>query len=770
MRRSILAAGACALAVAAPAGLLWAQGQTPQPKPEAAALREPGAVLGFTAAHAAAERATEARFDALIDPKEMAGWLERMASKPNQVGSPHDRENAEWQLAMFRSWGWDARIETFEVLYPTPLSESLELLGPTPYKAKLHEPAIASDPATSEPGQLPPYVAYQGDGDVTGELVYANYGMPDDYKALARQGVDVKGRIVIARYGGGWRGLKPKLAQEHGAIGCLIYSDPADDGYATADVYPRGGQRPPDGVQRGSVQDMTTYPGDPLTPGVGATKDAKRLTRETARTILKIPTLPISYGDAQPLLAALGGDVVPPNQRGALPITYRPGPGPARVHLAVKSEWSLKTIYDVIAVMKGSTEPDRWVIRGNHHDGWVFGASDPLSGQVALMAEAKAIGGLAKQGWRPKRTLVYASWDAEEPGLIGSTEWAETHAEELQAKAVAYVNSDENERGFLSVGGSGALQRFVGEAAADVADPQTKVSVRERQQAKIRAEAAGGNARMKRLAQAIGPGGDTPLEALGSGSDYSSFLQHLGIATLDVGFGGEGEDGGVYHSAYDSYVHYARFGDPGEAYGAALAKVVGRMTMRLADADAAPMRFTATAAHVAGWVDELGALAKDLREKNGETNRLIDSGAWTLAADPLTHARPPAREPVPPTFDFAPLEKAAARLKASAAAYDRAAAGADALPAARLAALNARLARQEQAFLDPGGLPGGRSWYRNLAYAPGAFTGYGAKTLPGVREAIEDGRYDDATRYITLTAHAIDRYAAALDQAAALLK
>ena len=419
--------------------------------------------------------------------------------------------------------------------------------------------------------------------------------------------------------------------------------------------------------------------------------------------------------------------------------------------------------------MKGSVEPDQWIVRGNHHDGWVFGASDPLSGQVALMAEAKALGALAKQGWKPKRTLVYASWDAEEPGLIGSTEWAEAHADELQAKAVAYINSDNIDRGFLFVGGSGALQRFAGEVAGEVTDPQTKVSLKARQQAYVRTQAAAGSDRMKRIAKTIDAGGDTPLEALGSGSDYSSFLQHLGIATLDVGFGGQGAGGGDYHSAYDTYVHYAKFGDPGEAYGATLAKTVGRMTMRLADADAAPMRFSATAGHVAGWVDEVKTLARDLRDKNGESNKLLDSGAWKLAADPLTAEQPPAREPVPPAFDFSALDKAAARLKASAAAYDRAAAGATALPAPKLAALNARLSRQEQAFLDPGGLPG-RPWFRNMAYAPGVFTGYGAKTLPGVREAIEEGRYDDATRYIGVTTRALDRYAAALDAAAGLLK
>ncbi|MFZ1055159.1 MAG: PA domain-containing protein, partial [Opitutaceae bacterium] len=405
---------------------------------------------GFKAASAVAELEQEKLFDAAIDPAELRSWLEEMSSEPNQVGSPHDKANAEFTLAKFKEWGWDAHLEEFSVLYPTPKSVSLELVAPTPYKALLSEPAIDGDKTSGHAaGGLPPYNVYGADGDVTADLIYVNFGTPEDYAELDRRGLDVRGKIAIARYGKCWRGLKPKLAQEHGAVGCIIYSDPHEDGYWAGDVYSKGGNRPEYGVQRGSVADITQYSGDPLTPGVGATKDAKRLAISDAKTLLKIPVLPISYGDAKAFLAALEGPVAPAGWRGALPFTYHIGPGPAKAHLAVVSDWSLKTIYDVIAVMKGSTYPNQWVIRGNHHDGWVFGAWDPLAGNIAVMAEAKAIGSLAKAGWKPKRTLVYASWDAEEPGLIGSTEWAETHAAELQKKAVLYVNSDTNGRGFL---------------------------------------------------------------------------------------------------------------------------------------------------------------------------------------------------------------------------------------------------------------------------------------------------------------------------------
>jgi N-acetylated-alpha-linked acidic dipeptidase len=736
-----------------------------------ALAQPPAALIGFTPEHAAAERALEQRLDASVNPAELDAWLLRMASGPNQVGGQHDRENAEWQLAQFRSWGWDARIERFDILYGTPVAESLDLVGPRPFHASLHEPAVAGDRTSADmPGVLPPYLGYQGDGDVTAPLVYVNYGMPDDYRTLARQGADVRGKIVIARYGGGWRGLKPKLAQEHGAVGCIIYSDPRDDGYFTNDTYPKGPQRPPEGVQRGSVNDITLFSGDPLTPDVAATPGAKRLTRETAPTLMKIPALPISYADALPLLQALGGPLAEQNFRGALPITYHVGPGPAVVHLVVKSDWGLKPIYDVIATMKGSEFPDQWIVRGNHHDGWVFGAEDPLSGQVAMMAEAKAFGQLARTGWRPKRTLVYASWDAEEPGLIGSTEWAEAHADDLRRKAVLYLNSDNIDRGFVNLEGSHELQTLADEVAADVADPETGAPLETRLRARIQVAAAqgGGGGRgndIQDMAKIAAAGGELPIGALGSGSDYTPFLQHLGVPSLDVGFGGEGESGGVYHSAYDTYDHYTRFGDPGMKYSAALAKTAGRIALRYADADLPPVNFVDFSDTVGRYVGELHKLADKAREDTAKRNRLIDGGAWKLALDPATPDRPPERQREVPAIAFGPLDQASVRLKASAERFQRLYASAS-LTVAQKAALGRAVQGIDLTLMSDKGLPG-RPWYRNMIYAPGTETGYGVKTLPAVREAIEQRRFGEVDQDVADTAAVLNAYAERLDRASA---
>lgn len=720
------------------------------------------------------EAALERNFDSRIQPNNLRDWMKLLAAEPNNVGSPHDKANAEQILTWFKNWGWDAHIETFWVLYPTPISETLELIGPKPFKATLQEPPIPGDSSATatEPG-LPAYVEYQGDGDVTAGLVYVNYGMQDDYKTLERLGISVKGKIVIARYGGGWRGLKPKLAQDHGAIGCIIYSDPADDGYSVDETYPVGPMRPPHGIQRGSVVDMTLYPGDPLTPGIGATRNAKRLKiSEATPPILKIPALPISYADARVFLGTLGGQAVPPAWRGTLPITYHVGPGAPIVHLAVKSDWSLKPVYDVIAIMKGSSEPDRWVVRGNHHDGWVFGASDPLSGQVALLAEAKAIGGLVKQGWRPKRTIVYASWDGEEPMLLGSTEWAETHASELKSKALLYINSDTNERGFLSVGGNQDFQHLVNEVAADVIDPETGVSVGQRLRAKMRIVALDLDAKDHIKAEAkiaADPNQDFPIEALGSGSDYSSFLQHLGVPALDVGFSEEGDSRGVYHSRYDTFEHHTRFVDPGFVYDALLAKTIGRLVLRVAEADVPVQRAGGFADAVSDYLDEVKALADQMREAADTQAQLLHDRAFQLAADPTkSSGLPTALAPVP-HIEFAQLEDAVDRLKHSAKAYDEALAkNASGLSGARLAHLQSLMFDIDQTLASDVGLPG-RPWYRNLIYAPGRFTGYGAKTLPGVREAIEDQRWADADRYAKLTADAINAYSDRLDKATAVL-
>jgi N-acetylated-alpha-linked acidic dipeptidase len=753
--------GMCAL-ISAIAGLCLAAG--------AAADAPAGAndLTGFSSAGAAAEAQLEQRFDSDLSAADLRAWLQQMSSAPNHVGSPHDKANAEFQLAKFREWGWDASIETFSVLYPTPTEVSVELVAPTHFKARLSEPPIEGDStSTQTKDELPPYNVYGADGDVTGELVYVNQGMPDDYKELEREGISVKGRIVLTRYGGGWRGLKPKLAYEHGAVGCLIYSDPRDDGYGVGDTYPKGGYRPRDAVQRGSVQDLTLYSGDPLTPGVGAVPGAKRLALKDAKTLLKIPVLPISYADAEPLLAALGGRVAQPSWRGGLPLTYHVGPGPAQVHMKVLSEWTQKPIYDVVAKIRGSEAPDQWIIRGNHHDGWVFGALDPLGGQIALMAEAKSIGKLVQQGWRPRRTLVYNSWDGEEPGLLGSTEWAEQHAAELKTKAVLYVNSDTNGRGFLQAEGSHAVQHFLSEVARDVKDPETGATVLARSLAERRVSSAD-STRGEPPSRAAA-NGDLLLGALGSGSDYTPFLQHLGINSVNLGFEGEVQYG-VYHSAYDSFDHFRRFVDPTFEYGVTLAKVAGRIMLRAAQADLIPVRESDFAAQVAAYDDELHKLADSMRTKTAELTKLLDEDAYKLTTNPDYPRAPPARVAEVPYLNFAELDNAVVRLEQSAKAFDKEYARLDSTgdPAAlpKRERINATLAVLEQSLMDSHGLPG-REWYQHMIYAPGLHTGYGVKTLPGIREALEERRWDEANQYIGVVSRALNAYSGRMDRAIA---
>jgi N-acetylated-alpha-linked acidic dipeptidase len=739
-----------------------------------AAGDNPPAMQGFSSTAAAQEAALEQKFDAQLSAQDQSDWNKDESSDANNVGTSHDKANAENMLKMFQSWGWDAHLETFYVLYPTPKEELLEMTAPTQFKATLHEPPVLGDHTSSLTDVLPPYNVYGADGDVTAPLVYVNYGMPDDYKELERHGVDVKGKIVIARYGEGWRGLKPKLAYQHGAVGCIIYSDPYDDGYRQGDVYPKGAFRPEEGVQRGSVADMPIYPGDPLTPGKGSPKEPGHFNLSDAKTVLKIPVLPVSYADAKPLLAALGGEVAPEGWRGALPFTYHIGPGPTQVHLKVVNDWQQKPVYDVIAMMKGSEYPDEWVVRGNHHDGWVFGSDDPLTGNVAMLDEAKAIGTLVKQGWHPKRTLVYASWDGEEPGLLGSTEWAETHAEELQKKAVLYFNTDNNSHGFLFGSGSHSLQTAFDQVTRGVMDPETHVSLDARRRAFFRVNGFGRDASGEDVEQAdiAAAGQDLPLSALGSGSDYTAFIDHLGIASLDAGFFGEGE-GGDYHSLYDSWDHTNRFSDPGFKYGVALSEVTGHTVLRFADADVLPYSYGAFADTIGKYVEQLQKLANGTRERNDQQRKLVGVDAFKLAADPaVTYVPPQASQPVP-YLDFAPLQNALVRLKASAAAYDKALGTAgDAgfkLSSGKRAALDKQLQGLEQDLQYANGLPG-RPWFKHMMYAPGLYTGYGAKTLPGVREAIDQEQWDTATQYIAIDAEVLDKFSAELDKATALLK
>jgi N-acetylated-alpha-linked acidic dipeptidase len=719
-------------------------------------------LLGFTAQGASAQFELEARFDSYLNRGNLQNWDRRMSSQPNHVGSRHGKENAEFLAALLRDWGYETRIETFHVLFPTPRTRVLELLEPQQFTARLAEPAIPED-ATSgvTEDRLPTYNAFSADGDVTAELVYVNYGVPADYEELARRGIDVAGKIVIARYGGSWRGIKPKVAAEHGAIGCLIYSDPRDDGYFQGDVYPVGPYRMEHGAQRGSVLDMPLHPGDPLTPFTGATEDAERLAIEDAETVMKIPVLPISYADALPLLRAMAGPVAPAAWRGALPITYHLGPGPATVHLKLELNWDLTPAYDVIAMLPGAELPDEWVIRGNHRDAWVFGGGDPLSGTVAMLEEARAIAELTKTGWRPKRTIVFGSWDAEEPGLLGSTEWAEHHADELRQKAVVYMNTDSYGRGFIGAGGSHALERFVNQVARDVVDPQTGVSVWERARA---ARLVGGDSEARTRA-------DLRIGPLGSGSDYTPFLQHLGVASLNIGYGGE-SGGGSYHSIFDSYDYYTRFGDPNFTYGITLAQTMGRATLRFANADVLPFRFANLVDNVAQYYEQVTALLEDTRAQTESENYLVESRAYELAADPTKTYVVPTKKSAVPYLSFAPIQNALARMKRNAQSYDEALrlrmSDGPALDASTRESLDGILMSVERLMTHEEGLPG-RPWFRHQIYAPGFYTGYGVKTLPGVREAIEQRRWELAEQYVGVIGDALNRVAAALSQAKELL-
>lgn len=737
---------------------------------------DPPALAGFSSADARAERGTESRFRAIPDRANLRAYMQRLSARPHHVGSPYDKENAEWMLARFKEWGWDAKIENYYVLFPTPKQRLLEMTEPSHFSAKLQEPTVAGDPTSSQHDeQLPSYNAYSIDGDVSAPLVYVNYGSQDDYKELDRLGVSVKGAIVIARYGATWRGIKPKLAAEHGALGCLIYSDPADDGYAQGQTYPAGPFRPPDGVQRGSVMDMPVYAGDPLTPGVGATRDAKRLKLSEVTTLTKIPTLPISYADAQPLLAAMTGPVAPEAWRGALPITYRVGPGASKVHLKVSFNWDTKPLYDVIARIPGSTDPDEWIVRGNHHDAWVNGAEDPLAGTVALLEEARALGTLVRQGWRPKRTIVYCVWDGEEEGLLGSTEWAEDHAAELERKAAVYINSDGNGRGYLNASGSHTLEKFINSVARDVKDPETGLTVWKRMQ-------------MRRIKGPDTPGAPQPsaqdrqearqrpdlrIGALGSGSDYSPFIDHLGIASLNLGFGGE-DQGGIYHSVYDDFYWYTHFSDTDFSYGRALAETIGLAVLRLADAEIIPFDFSDFTDTIRRYVDEIERLEQTQRAQIIERNREIDDGVFAATEDPRRPTIAPAKEPVPPFLNLAPLRNGLTVLERSSEQYDKALAhamedGGAEIARVALPTLNTELIAVERALTLPDGLPG-RPWYRNQIYAPGLYTGYGVKTLPGVRESIEEKQWPLAEQQAVRVGRVLENAGERIQSAAATLQ
>ena len=708
-------------------------------------------LIGFTSNEK--QLKIEKAFDEQLSAKRVGENIKLLSSVPHHMSSKGGKFVAEQIAKTFKDAGWDTKIETFQILFPTPITRELEMKGATNYKAQLKEHALKEDATSGQADQLPTYNAWSADGDVTAELVFVNYGLPEDYETLAKYGIDVKGKIVIAKYGRSWRGIKPKLAQEHGAIGCLIYSDPIDDGYTAGDAYPIGAYKNDQTVQRGSIMDMVVYPGDPTTPNIGSVEGVKRVDHSEALNLLKIPVLPISYGDATPLLKDMAGPVAPKNWAGSLPFTYHIGPSKSMVHLKTTFDWKIRPALNVIATIKGTEFPDQWIIRGNHHDAWVNGAADPISGMSAELEEAIAIGGLLKQGWKPKRTLVYCAWDGEEPGLLGSTEWVEYHAAELQAKAVVYINTDGNGRGFLGAEGSHALNPFITEISKTVIDPQMGVSVFERSKA---ARAAGAST-TKAKKEAF-DASTYPLGAMGSGSDYSSFIQHLGIPSLNIGYGGE-DEGGEYHSIYDSYDMYKRFKDPEFKYGVTLAQTTGRVALRMAEADVLPFDYRVLHTTVKGFINELMASVDILREKAKVENELVSKKVYEYAADPTEKLKTPTLEAEVPYIDFAPILNALTKLEKAAASVELLKTNTD---PTKLAAMNAKIYSAEQSLLTSEGLPR-RPWFKHSLYAPGFYTGYGVKTIPGVREAVEQKNWIETKEQIILVAAALDRLAAYLE-------
>jgi N-acetylated-alpha-linked acidic dipeptidase len=689
-------------------------------------------IRGFSSDAVAAQRALEEKFRAIPDAARLREYMKAMSAEPHVAGRPGSKVVAEYALEKFKSFGLNAVIEEQEAFMPWPIERRLEMVKPTGRTLLIQEPPVPDDPDSLDADQTPTYNAYSADGEVTGEVVYVNYGMPADYEELDKAGVSVKGKIVLARYGAGWRGIKPKVAWEHGAIGCLIYSDPKDDGFYQGDVFPAGPYRPEYGVQRGSVMDMPVHTGDPLTPGWGAERGGRKLPVAEAKTILKIPVMPIAWGDAKPLLEAMRGPVAPESWRGALPVTYRLGPGPASVRLRLAFDWQNRPLYNVIVRIDGSTFPDEWVIFGNHHDAWVNGADDPISGAVSLMEVARGLGELVKGGWRPKRTIVLALWDGEEWGLLGSTEWAEKHAAELQGKGVVYINTDSSGKGWLGAGGSHSLQQFISEVARDVNDPRTGKPVLEQ----ARRKAIDGLPETERAEAEKDP--NIRIAPLGSGSDFTPFLQHLTLASLNLGFGGE-SPGGVYHSVYDSFEWYTKHSDGEFLYGRALAQVTGTAVLRLSEAAVLPFRFSDMSDTLARYV--------------GEVQKL--------------HA---GKKDAPP-IDFAPLAAAVGALSKSSLAFEKAYgavpnASAKALQVQQeaLRVVNQLVYSSERRLGNEKGLPR-RDWFRHQIYAPGFYTGYGVKTLPQIREGIEEGQWDEAREGVAKVAAAITSLTEQVDRA-----
>ena len=677
-------------------------------------------IRGFSETASAAEAARERAFKAMPSAKAAEADFDVMTAEPHHVGSPYEIKLADYIAGQLQEFGFGVTRYEYSVLVPWPGERRVEIVAPDTLELQVEEEAIPGDPWAGKPGILPAYNAYSPAGDVTGEIVYVNYGIPADYDELATLGVDVKGKIVLARYGGSWRGIKPKVAAEHGAVGCLIYSDPRDDGYFQGDVYPDGPHRGWGMIQRGSVMDMPRYPGDPSTPGRPSKPGVERLPIERIDTLAKIPVQPMSYRDGVEILKRLKGPVAPEAWRGSLPLTYHVGPGPAKVHLSLQMDYGQRRLINVVGRIAGGEFPDEWIIVGSHRDAWVFGASDSVSGHVSMMSVARAFGEMMKNGWKPRRSILFVSWDGEEPGLLGSTEWVEDLAPELKAKTAVYVNRDAGAGGpFFSGNAVHSLTPFVHELAQSVDSDRPSKTLYD-----VWLE----HAREEKPAKDRQPMLKAPLVgALGSGSDYTAFLDHIGVASLDMSLSGPG-DGGTYHSTYDNPAWFKKFIDPQFKFSVLAAQVTGVAVLRLADAELLPFDYESYGRQILEYVNEI---EKDATGKAAAESKKVDFAGLKTAAEAFARAG-------------ASLKKQGDALLAGNRAK------------AALAGLNHRMIMAERDLVEPAGLPD-RPWFRHTIYAPGLYTGYGVKTIPGVREAVDAGHFTRAAEQAAIVIRALQR-------------
>jgi len=696
----------------------------------------PDAALdGFTAQGSSAQRRWEDQFKRVPAPDSAREHLRILTAVPHVAGTKEDYDTAIYVRDKIRSYGIPAELKEYDVLLNYPAQPAVvELITPgRRLRLQVKEAVIPEDPSTSSTKIIPLFNGYSPSGDVTAPLVYVNYGLPPDYAALKKLGVDVKGKVVIARYGNSFRGVKAKVAQDNGAIGLIIYSDPADDGYGQGDVYPKGAWRPASSAQRGSVQYLWQSPGDPLTPGRPSIPGVPRLKMEEATNLTRIPVQPLSYGDARQLLEPLGGPVRPRGFQGGLPFPYHVGGTPSvKVHLKTVMDYKVRKIWNVIARIDGSDEKDRWVIMGNHRDAWTFGAVDPNSGTTAMLEAARGFGELQKSGWKPRRSILLCSWDGEEYGLLGSTEWAEEYADELKEKAVVYLNMDSAVSGSrFGAGSVPSLWKLIRGVTRDITDPASGTSVYQQWQQNEREDRPDADLTdaQKGTDAEIA---EARIGSLGSGSDYTPFLQHLGIPSIDMGFGG---DYGVYHSAYDTFYWMSHFGDPTFGYHVAAARLWGVMAMRSASAEGLQFDYRDYATQVGNFFDESMTTAK---RRN-------------LAA----------------AIDERPMRDAIREFSEEATRVEKARQEAmgksgNATADQKLRRLNDALIGVERALTDARGLRG-RSWYRHQVYAPGIYTGYASQPLPDFRQALDD-------RNTTNAKEALARIVDALKRATEVLK